>query len=129
MIKSVANPDLHIVKDQWTLQGIYSGQVKKTGRSREDFIVQGEGTMVLKYQNGKVVTHTGGWLADKKHGHGITVKEMDKGNGTELLEKTEGHFLNGKMHGFCYVLSADGTVFEGMFINGKRNGYGRESNR
>ena len=27
------------------------------------------------------------------------------------------------------VLSLDGTIFEGMFVNGKRNGYGRESNR
>ena len=67
MIKSLKRPDLHIVKDQWTLFGIYTGMVRKIGKSK-DFTMEGEGSLVLKHPTGKVVTYTGEFLNDKKEG-------------------------------------------------------------
>ena len=48
MIKSINRPDLHIVKETWTSYGIYTGMVRKIGKSK-DFTLEGEGTLVLKH--------------------------------------------------------------------------------
>ena len=49
-------------------------------------------------------------------------------NNLELIDRVEGHWKDGKLHGFCFQLYSDDSTFEGMYSNGKRNGYGREAN-
>ena len=88
------------VTDHWTDQGIYSGQVKQVGRSKFDLVLEGKGRCVLEYPN-KVITYDGSWQNDKKHGYGI-LKTETKGANPELIEKTEGNWADGKLHGFCF---------------------------
>ena len=78
-----------------------------------------------------MVTYTGEFLNDKKEGYGILKKEKPStkgGSELELIDKIEGHWKDGKLHGLCFQLYDDGSTFEGMYLNGKRNGYGREAN-
>ena len=86
MIKSLTKPDLHIVKEQWTSYGIYTGTVRKIGKSK-DFTLEGEGTMVLKHPNGKVVKFVGEFMNDKKDGYGVLTNEQPSSSGSmELLD-------------------------------------------
>ena len=44
-----------------------------------------------------------------------------------MIEITEGHWFENKLHGFCFLQKEDGTTFEGLFVHGKREGFGKET--
>ncbi|KAG7239896.1 hypothetical protein INR49_028296 [Caranx melampygus] len=88
--------------------------------------------------------YNGGWLAGRVHGRG-TMKWPDGRtytgnfkNGVEdgygecimpnkVLNKTDcyqGHWKDGKIHGFGKYRYASGEVYEGCFFDGQRHGYG-----
>ncbi|XP_041806349.1 alsin-like isoform X4 [Chelmon rostratus] len=92
----------------------------------------------------KDAKYTGGWLAGRVHGRG-TMKwpdgQMYSGNFKNGLEdgygeciipnKTlnkpdiyQGHWREGKIHGFGKYKYASGEVYEGCFSDGQRHGYG-----
>ncbi|XP_076603108.1 alsin-like isoform X2 [Chaetodon auriga] len=92
----------------------------------------------------KDAQYTGGWLAGRVHGRG-TMKWPDgrtySGNFKSGLEdgygecmipnkelnKTDiyqGHWREGKIHGFGKYKYASGEVYEGCFSDGQRHGYG-----
>ncbi|XP_018537544.1 alsin isoform X2 [Lates calcarifer] len=92
----------------------------------------------------KDAQYTGGWLAGRVHGRG-TMKWPDGRtytgnfkNGLEdgygeciipnkVLNKPDtyqGHWKDGKIHGFGKYKYASGEVYEGCFCDGQRHGYG-----
>ncbi|XP_042350663.1 alsin-like [Plectropomus leopardus] len=92
----------------------------------------------------KDAQYTGGWLAGRVHGRG-TMKWPDGRtysgsfkNGQEdgygeciipdkVLNKPDiyqGHWRDGKIHGFGKYKYASGEVYEGCFCDGQRHGYG-----
>ena len=90
--------------------------VRKIGKSK-DFTMEGEGILVLKHPSGKVITYTGEFMNDKKNGYGILKKEQPSKNDSdvlELIDRVEGNWRDGKLHGFCFQLYSDGSTFEGM---------------
>merc|ERR1740117_1002881 len=113
---------LDYVKDQWTDMGTYEGQVLKQGRSKE-FVIEGQGKVVLKYPGKKTVTYEGEFKSDRKHGEGKQVSIDDDGN---LLEVIIGSWADGYPHGFCLHRKPDGSEYEGLFRRGKREGFGKE---
>ncbi|XP_035532248.1 alsin-like isoform X4 [Morone saxatilis] len=92
----------------------------------------------------KDAQYTGGWLAGRVHGRG-TMKWPDgrtySGNFKNGLEdgygeclipnkvlnkpdSYQGHWRDGKIHGFGKYKYASGEVYEGCFSDGQRHGYG-----
>ncbi|XP_070770301.1 alsin-like [Enoplosus armatus] len=92
----------------------------------------------------KDAQYTGGWLAGRVHGRG-TMKWPDgrtySGNFKSGLEdgygeciipnkvlnkpdSYQGHWRDGKIHGFGKYKYASGEVYEGCFCDGQRHGYG-----
>uniref|UniRef100_A0A8P4G5H2 Alsin n=1 Tax=Dicentrarchus labrax TaxID=13489 RepID=A0A8P4G5H2_DICLA len=109
-----------------------------TGISRTaSYTFSGEGRF-------KDAQYTGGWLAGRVHGRG-TMKWPDgrtySGNFKNGLEdgygeclipnkvlnkpdSYQGHWRDGKIHGFGKYKYASGEVYEGCFSDGQRHGYG-----
>ncbi|XP_026151072.1 alsin-like isoform X2 [Mastacembelus armatus] len=124
--------------DQVLGGGVQSSSPVLTAMSRTaSYTFTGEGRF-------KDAQYTGGWLAGRIHGRG-TMKWPDgriyKGifkNGLEngygeciipnkVLNKPdiyEGHWKDGKIHGFGKYKYASGEVYEGCFCDDQRHGYG-----
>ncbi|KAM7380722.1 hypothetical protein PAMP_003997 [Pampus punctatissimus] len=70
----------------------------------------------------KDAQYTGGWLAGQVHGsYGECIMP------NKLLNKADsyqGHWKEGKIHGFGKYKYASGEVYEGCFCDGQRHGYG-----
>uniref|UniRef100_A0A671WV43 Alsin Rho guanine nucleotide exchange factor ALS2 n=1 Tax=Sparus aurata TaxID=8175 RepID=A0A671WV43_SPAAU len=92
----------------------------------------------------KDAQYTGGWLAGRVHGRG-TMKWPDgrtyvgnfkngveDGYGESVIpnkvlakpDSYQGHWKDGKIHGFGKYKYASGEVYEGCFSDGQRHGYG-----
>ncbi|XP_075965332.1 alsin-like [Anarhichas minor] len=92
----------------------------------------------------KDAQYTGGWLAGRVHGRG-TMKWPDgrtysgnfkngqeDGYGESIMpdkvlnkpDSYQGHWRDGKIHGFGKYKYASGEVYEGCFCDGQRHGYG-----
>ncbi|XP_047193094.1 alsin-like isoform X1 [Scophthalmus maximus] len=92
----------------------------------------------------KDAQYTGGWLAGRVHGRG-TMKwpdgrtyvgnfknGLEDGYGESILpnkvlnkpDSYQGHWRDGKIHGFGKYKYASGEVYEGCFCDGQRHGYG-----
>merc|ERR1719284_2219251 len=58
---------------------------------------------------------------DKRHGKGVVTYVSARGS---VVEKFEGDWVNGKMHGHGKYQYADGGVYEGDWYDGKMHGKG-----
>ena len=45
----------------------------------------------------------------------------------EVVEKTTGYWKDGKLNGHACIWKQDGYLFDGMFSNGKKHGFGSET--
>mmetsp|Transcript_56619 Transcript_56619/g.99506 ORF Transcript_56619/g.99506 Transcript_56619/m.99506 type:complete len:810 (-) Transcript_56619:59-2488(-) len=108
---------------------------KLTGVYKNDKLLSGEGSMVLK--SGE--TATGTWVNGMMNGHGTTthpdgttytgnfVDNYPHGTGKMMYksgETYEGEFVRRKRHGQGVLTYANGDKYEGQFENGKRHGQG-----
>ena len=84
--------------------------------------VKSEGEYLFdRIWNGKVYDLNGNILYELINGKG-KIKEYQYNN--KLLY--EGQYLNGKRNGYGKEYCFDKLLFEGQYLNGKRNGYGKE---
>lgn len=63
------------------------------------------------------------FLDDKKHGYGRSLTH-DINDESKIIETTEGYWQEDKLHGHACQIKKDRTIFEGIFVKGKRHGPG-----
>ena len=116
---------LHLVTNEWTINGTYTGEVRRIGRTK-DFELEGKGTLTLHSKTKKTMTvYTGSFKDDKKCGYGkqVTHSENDV---NDVIEIIEGFWKENQLTGNCFVWRQDGSRFHGIYYKGKRDGNGTE---
>lgn len=77
------------------------------------------GQGVMKFVNGD--TYKGDWVKDKRNGYGIFNNRIN-GKYNDYIYK--GLFVNNNKEGFGVMIYSEGDVFEGTWVDNKRNGLG-----
>jgi hypothetical protein len=117
------NQDGKVFSGKFTTNMLFTGKVNEKNSVYEGklaaFKPNGEGIYHWK----DVIEYHGAFNDGKYHGKGKKIRKKYLHQGLYALT-VEGNFENGEPSGKCLAVYANGTVYDGEFVNGKRQGFG-----